>query len=190
MIFKTISKKIYFVVLFALAMSFWTSIRLSHGVLASPQASPGFDSKILRKEFKEAQDSQLKMFEMREKKLADQFNAMQANRQKDFETTERAARRKYFEDPHPGPEKRNYMHDLIDRREQLKKRLTDERNQFQSDAETRLENLLEKQQKKRVGFAAALKKGERPDDSLWPQPNMPVSQAASPVEAPSTHAGQ
>jgi hypothetical protein len=148
----------------------YASITVSHGVLPEATSTPGYDTKMLRREFTRAQDNELKNFEIREKTAAQRFKQNQKLKQSTFDLRERDSRRKYFAEPHPGAEKRAYMKDLLARREVLKKTLADETAKFQSDAETRLENLVDEEHAHRADFEKALKNGERPADSIWPQP--------------------
>jgi hypothetical protein len=130
------------------------------------------DTKLIRREFERAQAKELKAFEKKEKKEAKALKAAQSARRESFEKSERDARRQYFAQPHPGVEKRAYMKQLLQRRADLKKEQIDERAKYQEQAEARLEALVDDQQKKRELFDHALKKGERPADSLWPQPGI------------------
>jgi hypothetical protein len=164
---------IYSVLLPTLVLLFlYGSITLSHGVSPEASQTPGYDTKMLRREFIRAQDNELKTFETHEKSAAQKFKQNQKLRQSTFDLRERDQRRKYFAEPHPGAEKRAYMKDLLQRREELKKTLSDETAKFQSDAETRLENLVDEEHAHRAEFEKALKNGERPADSVWPQPGV------------------
>jgi hypothetical protein len=138
----------------------------------SPTGSSGYDRKFMTSEFKRAQDLEMKGFESKEKSEASNMAVSQKSRRSDFERKERADRRKFFAETHVGAEKRAYVKSMIARREELKKTLSDEKAQYQKDAEERLEALVDDQQRKRASFQAALKNGERPADSLWPQPGI------------------
>ena len=138
----------------------------------SPTGSQAYDRKFLTQEFKRAQEAELKTFERKEKSEAAAMTAAQKARRNDFERTERTEREKYFADPHTGAEKRAYIKDMLARREALKKSQADEKAKYQHDAEERLEALVDDQQRKRTEFQDALKHGERPQDSLWPQPGI------------------
>jgi hypothetical protein len=138
----------------------------------SPTGSSGYDRKFMTSEFKHAQDSELKAFESKEKSEANAMAASQKARRSDFERKERTDRQKFFKDPHTGVEKRAYVKSMLARRDELKKKLSDEKAQYQKDAEERLEALVDDQQRKRDAFQTALKKGERPADNLWPQPGI------------------
>jgi len=138
----------------------------------SPTGSPGYDRKVLKSEFKQAQDLELKAFERKEKAEANAMNALQKSRRSDFERTERVEREKFFSDVHTGAEKRVYVKSMLGRREELKKSLADEKAKYQRDAEERLEALVDDQQRKRDTFDESLKQGDRPSDTLWPQPGI------------------
>jgi hypothetical protein len=138
----------------------------------SPTGSPGYDRKLLKSEFKQAQGLELKAFERKEKNEANAMNASQKSRRSDFERTERTEREKFFKDVHTGAEKRVYVKSMLDRREDLKKSLADEKAKYQKDAEERLEALVDDQQRKRDTFDESLKRGDRPADTLWPQPGI------------------
>ena len=61
---------------------------------------------------------------------------------------------------------------MLDRREELNKSLAEEKAKYQKDAEERLEALVDDQQRKRDTFDESLKHGDRPSDTLWPQPGI------------------
>jgi hypothetical protein len=153
------------------------SIAVSHGVSPDATSTPGYDTKMLRREFIRAQDNELKNFEIHEKAAAQKFKQNQKLRQSTFDLRERDQRRKFFAEPHPGAEKRAYMKDLLQRRDELKKKLAEETAQFQTDAENRLENLVDEEHAHRAEFEKALKNGERPADSIWPQPGVTTEPA-------------
>jgi len=153
------------------------SIGVSHGVSPEATQTPAYDTKMLRREFIRAQDNELKNFEIREKTAAQRFKQNQKLKQSTFDLRERDSRRKYFAEPHPGAEKRAYMKDLLQRRDDLKKTLASETAKFQADAEARLETLVDEEHAHRAEFEKALKNGERPADSIWPQPGVTTEPA-------------
>jgi hypothetical protein len=175
---KNFSLKVFPVLLPALVLLFlYGSITVSHGVSPEATQSPSYDTKMLRREFIRAQETEMKNFESREKSAAQKFKQNQKLKQSSFDLRERDQRRKYFAEPHPGVEKRAYMKDLLQRRDELKKTLADETAQFQADAEARLEKLVDDQHAHRAEFEKALKNGVRPDDSVWPQPGVTTEPA-------------
>jgi rubrerythrin len=69
------------------------------------------------------------------------------------------------------------MKDLLQRRDELKRTLADETAKFQEEAEARLEKLVDDEHAHRAEFEKALKNGERPADSVWPQPGVTTEPA-------------
>jgi hypothetical protein len=141
-------------------------------VSATASPSLGFDPKVLLREYQQAQQSQLKEVQSREKGDLKSLLKAQALKQKDFDRREREARRGFFAADHPGPEKRAYMKDLIARREALKKELSEERIRAKELSDKKIKALLEDQKLKLGKFKEAVKNGQRPPEELWPQPGV------------------
>jgi hypothetical protein len=179
---KKFSLKVFPVLLPSLVLLFsflffWGSISVSHGVSPEATQTPAYDTKMLRREFIRAQETEMKNFEIREKNAAQKFKQNQKLKQSTFDLHERDQRRKFFAEPHPGVEKRAYMKDLLQRRDELKRTLADETAKFQEEAEARLEKLVDDEHAHRAEFEKALKNGERPADSVWPQPGVTTEPA-------------
>jgi hypothetical protein len=127
------------------------------------------EGKVLLKLFKNAQDIEMKAQDHRFKVELKEFDQAQAAKRKEFQTTETAKRRKFFDENTRGPERRKYMHELIDRRKELEASLKDERTrktQEQTDARLSMKQKHEDHLKK---FEEKIQKGERPSEDLWPK---------------------
>ena len=134
-----------------------------------------FDPRVLLKDFEQAQKSQLKALQSREKTEAANLKRDQNSRQKAFDAHEKAARKQFFASEHPGSEKRAYMKDLLARRSAFRQQLNAERLQQKHDGEERIQALQALQRKNHDEFTEALKSGKRPPDVLWPQPSEQAS---------------
>jgi hypothetical protein len=97
-----------------------------------------------------------------------ELKASQSARQTEWENTERAARRKFFDEHQKGAEKRAYMHDLNERRSAFHAILSDEKTQRLRDQEVRRKSVKDDQEMKYKEFKEYLDRGERPPASLFP----------------------
>jgi hypothetical protein len=75
---KKFSLKVFPVLLPSLVLLFsflffWGSISVSHGVSPEATQTPAYDTKMLRREFIRAQETEMKNFEIREKNAAQKF---------------------------------------------------------------------------------------------------------------------
>ncbi len=138
--------------------------------LVKPSPSQDFDARVLLREFQDAQQAELNRVLAKEKAAERDLKNAQASKQKDFDQTEKIARRKFFADQHPGAEKRTYMRDLLQRRDVFRKALADERSKAKDESDERVRALKDTQNGNLLKFKDALSRGERPADTLWPQP--------------------
>jgi hypothetical protein len=143
-----------------------------YGSSASPSPSRSYDSNMLLTEFKQAQSDQMKEFNAHQKSAAKELKNTQNAKQKAFDLHEKEERQKYFAAEHPGTEKRTYMRALLDRRDVFRKDLSDERGRAKDDSDKLGRALADRQKENLEKFKEALGKGQRPDDSLWPQPGL------------------
>jgi hypothetical protein len=136
------------------------------------KANSRYDSRFLLKEFQESQQAELKAHLAREYNEMKTLKKEQTARQKEFDQREKEARRKFFAEIHPGEEKRAYMKALLARRDAFRQELGKERAQAKETSDNRIRSLKDQQLQNLKKFEEALDRGERPSDSLWPQPGL------------------
>ncbi len=142
---------------------------LPDGLATPVQITPAEGKKLLH-EFTRAQSSELRALEHRQKLEMRELKASQSARQKEWENKERDARHKYFEEHRRGPERRAYIKDFMERRKGLLQAMSEEKTQRAHAQEVRVKSLKEDQSARLKEFQAAIKRGERPPEKLWPSP--------------------
>jgi hypothetical protein len=143
-----------------------------NGTHASPSPSFEYDSNMLLKEFRQAQEEQMRTAQARERAAFKELRNTQASQQKAFDLHEKEERQKFFAAEHQGTEKRAYMKALLERRDAYRKNLADDRAKLKTESDNRILSLSEEQKDNLEKFKDALSKNQRPADSLWPQPSL------------------
>lgn len=141
---------------------------------ASPSSSPspmesGVSEKIDRKEarsirrtFIDILDAEREKLRTEQKRTRREGDSSRRARRKEWDAQETAARRKFFEENTHGPEKRQYVHDLNDRRKIFYDLLKNEERQQRAEGDARWKALKETQKGRLEGLEEYLKRLERP----------------------------
>ncbi len=124
--------------------------------------------KLLGKEFARAQENELKAMDHQNKSAVRELKASQSARQKEWQHREQEARHKFFAEHPKGAERRDYVHDFVERRKVFLQMLADEASQRAHEQEVRYQSLKEDQAARLKEFQEAIKKGEKPQEKLWP----------------------
>ncbi len=125
------------------------------------------ESLKLRRDFQKKLLAEIRDLKDRQKQELKDANQDRKNRKKEFDEREKQARRKFFEENIHGPERRAYMHDLIERRKIFYQALKDEEKKQKSDQNAAREGLEGSQRRRRQEFDAALSRNLRPPESVW-----------------------
>jgi hypothetical protein len=125
------------------------------------------EAKSLLKEFQQAQNTEIKALEHRQKLELKELKAVHAARFKEWNTKEKDARHKFFAE-NRGRARRDYIVDFTGRRATFLKMLSEELTSRVNENEVRLKSVKQDQADRLKDFQAALSKGERPEQRLWP----------------------
>lgn len=131
-------------------------------------ASPAPNKKLLLKEFLKAQASEFRAVQHRLQFEAKELKASQEVREREWTKNEKGARHQFFDAHEQGSERRTYIRDFIQRRDEMYRHFADERKQRKLDQESRLSTLKAEQTKKLEDFKKSLNEGQVPLQSLWP----------------------
>ncbi len=145
---------------------------VSFGPSPSPRPlliSPAEASKIL-KEFTRALRSEAKALAHRQKFDLKELKASQAARLREWESSERKARHRFFAENKVPAERRVYVRDFVARRKALLQMMKDERKARERERDSRLSALKQDQASRLKEFQSYLSRGERPPEQLWPAP--------------------
>ena len=123
----------------------------------------------LFKNFDRAQSTYLNALKHRQKIEIDELTANQKHRTKEWERAEREKRLAYFEKNRAGKDRRVFVKEFIESRKIFQRVLKEELTTRKKDFATRRKSAVVELSESRKKFRAALAKGLRPDDSLWPQ---------------------
>lgn len=143
----------------------------------SPSPSPSVvapllpdEAKMLWKQFKRAQDAEMKGLEHRQKLELQELKASQSARQKDWDLKEKEARHKFFGENRDGPSRRVFVKDFLERRKSMHSLLTQELHNRENDQKVRRESLRVEQAEKKTQFEKLIASSVRPPADLWPAP--------------------
>ena len=137
---------------------------------------PGVDPKYitalegakLLQEFQKAQMTEVKAIEHRNRVELQEFRILQKGRLKDWEKEHTEERRKFFRDHSKGADKRQFVQDVMSKRDafvQVQKTEYDVRTR---ELEGKVANLKKDQETKLKEFRDSIDKNERPSTKLWP----------------------
>ncbi len=146
-------------------------VQASPAVQATSSPAPLSPEEVLslRREFGRAQVTEFAALKHQQSLEIRELQASQAARRRTFETTEREARRRYFDSNREGPKRREYVHQLMERRRGLAGILSDEMSRRKKEHASAREALQFDQSQKRKEFLESLSRGVRPAQDLWPR---------------------
>lgn len=137
-------------------------------VLPSPSES-GIPEKIskkevrkIRREFSELLDQERDKLRVEQSRKRKEGEANRKLRKRDWDSAEKASRRKFFEMNTHGPERRQYVKDFNDRRKGFYSLLKNEERQERSELDVRWKALKEAQKTRLNGVEEYLRRSERP----------------------------
>lgn len=125
----------------------------------------------LLREFQRAQASEIKAVEHRHKLELKELKSTHSIRQKEWERQEKEQRHKFFAEHPRGPDRRGYIKDFMERRRNFQQLLKDETASRANEQGVRVQAMKQDQVSRLKEFQAALAKGERPPQQLWPASN-------------------
>jgi hypothetical protein len=120
------------------------------------QFATGGDDRL--KYFLKDQTAEIKAAEHAHKLELQELKSTQAAKWRAFEKDEKTARYQYFETHDRGPDRRAYVKDFIERRQNLKKQMAEQKAFQNSEYEKHLKQLKADQQQKLIQFKESLKK--------------------------------
>ncbi len=123
---------------------------------------------MLISELQRAQRSEYRSIEHRFKLEIKEMLASQKARFREWNETEKIARRKFFSENEKGPERRTYIQDFQKRRNDFIQLMADEKARRTAEQGARLESLRLDHSSKLKEFREFISRGERPPQSLWP----------------------
>lgn len=121
----------------------------------------------LRRDFQKKLLKEIRELKERHKRELKDASRDRKKRRKEWDESEKQARRKFFEENLHGPERRKYMHDLIDRRKSFYKALKNEESALKADQKAKRLELEGLHKRRRQEFDSALSRNLRPPQSVW-----------------------
>lgn len=128
------------------------------------------EAKSLVKQFKKAQQAEMKGLEHRQKLEIQELKASQSARQKEWDLKEKEARHKFFAENREGPVRREFVKDFLERRKSMHSILKQEMHDRENDQKVRRESLKAEHTDRRTQFEKLTSSGVRPPADLWPTP--------------------
>ena len=128
------------------------------------------EAKSLLKQFKKAQDAEMKGLEHRQKLELQELKASHSARQKDWDQREKESRHKFFGENREGPARRVFVKDFLERRKSMHSLLSQELQDRENELKVRRESLHSEHAEKRSQFEKLIALGKRPPTELWPLP--------------------
>lgn len=104
--------------------------------------------------------------DLQKRELKDATNDRKSRR-KVFEEQEKLARRKFWEEHPHGPDRREYVHGMVERKKAFYAALKEEEKNQKSSFQAKREELEANQRKRRQEFDAAISRNLRPPQSVW-----------------------
>lgn len=151
------------------------SLEERFGMKASLTAN--LDEKTIRKlrtDFKRKLSQEMDQLKREEKQIKKNSQNDRRSRRRDWNKKEQSARHQYFKENSRGPERRAYVKEFIERRNQLHASQKDEEVQERRMLDAKRKSLEEDQRNRLNQFEEALARKERPSETLW-NPTPPPS---------------
>lgn len=139
------------------------------GAAAAQQPLDAAEVRKLAREFRRAQATELKALKHRQKLGMKELKAAQKARLREWQDQENASRRKLFANTTDAKERRAYFKDREARHDAMLKILKDEQAQRERENVARVQAVEQDQAARLKEFSDALRRGERPPESLWPR---------------------
>lgn len=137
-------------------------------ILPLPSLRPEEGAQLL-KEFDRALKTEMQALKHRQEFELKELKASQAARQKEWDSKEITARHEFFAKNDKPPEKRQWVHDHIMRREMMLKMMQEEYDQRKSQHEVHEKTLATDQEMRRKAFRQFVNNKQMPPARLWPQ---------------------
>lgn len=136
-----------------------------------PSSTPSFSvkSKAHLTEFVRAQKVEGKVLEIQLRAELREFKALQKTKLQEWEKQEREARHKFFEDHPKGAERRVYIKDFLQRRDEFQQEQKEEYKARMRDQEQNVEKLRSGHAQSKKEFEQFISSGQNPPASLWPK---------------------
>ncbi len=124
------------------------------------------EARTLRRNFIDLLDAERDRLRSEQKRTLKDGDAGRKARRKEWDTNEKVARRKFFDEKTHGPERREYIREFNNRRKALYEQLRNEEREMKNEAESHWKSLKNSQKDRLERLEEYLKKLERPPSRL------------------------